>query len=208
MKRTAHNPSARYLEAGFSLIEALVSIVILSFGMLGVLSLQMEALRGNQNASQSAVAVSLIRDYQEILTSMPSVTASVTANASISIDKNTYAGYSGSAVDCKGSGATCSNTQFANFQIKEWIERVKNDLPNGRVTVCFDNAYIETSGSAQGLYKWSCSDSGDILVLKMGWARKSAKNSTGTIIESGIDDGTDRPRMVIPLTGNQEGNKL
>lgn len=185
-----------------------MAIVVLTFGLLGVLSLQLEALRGNQNASQSAVAASLIRDYQEILTSMPSVTASVTTNAVIAIDKNAYTGYGGAATDCKGTGATCDNQQFANFQTREWIERVKATLPAGKVSVCFDTAYVETSGASQGLYKWDCNDTGDILVLKIGWASKLAKNAAGAFVESGINDGTDRPRMVIPLTGNQEGYKL
>jgi type IV pilus assembly protein PilV len=197
-----------YSQHGFSLIEALVAIVVLTFGMLGVLSLQLEALRGNQSASQAAVASSLVRDYQELLTSMPSVTASVTTNAAINIDKNTYTGYGGLAADCKGTGATCDNQQFADFQTKEWIQRVSTTLPAGKVTVCFDTTYVETSGTSSGLYKWDCSNTGDILVVKIGWASKLAKNSSGAIIESGIDDGTDRPRMVIPLTGNQEGYKL
>jgi type IV pilus assembly protein PilV len=195
-------------QQGFSLIEALVAIVVLTFGMLGVLSLQLEALRGNQSASQAAVASSLVRDYQEILTSMPSVTASVTANAVIAVNQNSYTGYGGSAVDCKGATATCDNQQFANFQIKEWIQRVQDSLPGGKVTVCFDTAYVETTGTSVGLYNWACNDTGDIIVVKIGWASKLAKNSSGTIIESGINDGTDRPRMVIPLTGNQEGYKL
>lgn len=195
-------------QLGFSLIEALVAIVVLTFGMLGVLSLQLEALRGNQNASQAAVASSLVRDYQEILTSMPSVTASVTANAVIAVDQNAYTGYGALAADCKGATATCDNQQFANFQVKEWIERVKIALPGGKVTVCFDTAYVENSGASSGLYKWGCNNTGDILVVKIGWASKLAKNSSGVIIESGIDDGVDRPRMVIPLTGNQEGYKL
>jgi type IV pilus assembly protein PilV len=179
-----------YSQHGFSLIEALVAIVVLTFGMLGVLSLQLEALRGNQSASQAAVASSLVRDYQELLTSMPSVTASVTTNAAINIDKNTYTGYGGLAADCKGTGATCDNQQFADFQTKEWIQRVSTTLPAGKVTVCFDTTYVETSGTSSGLYKWDCSNTGDILVVKIGWASKLAKNSSGAIIESGIDDGT------------------
>ncbi len=193
---------------GFSLIEALVAIIVLTFGVLGVLSLQLEALRGNQSASQSAVAASLVRDYQEILTSMPSVTASVTSNASISINQNSYTGYNATVTECKGAGATCDNQQYADFQTREWINRVSNSLPAGKVSVCFDTAYVETSGSSAGLYKWACNDTGDILVLKIGWASKLTKNSSGEFVESGINDGTDRPRMVIPITGNQEGYKL
>lgn len=195
-------------QRGFSMIEALVAIVVLAFGMLAVVGVQLEALRGNQQAAQTAVAASLIRDYQEILTSMPSVTASVASAKVASIDQNTYTAYNGSASECKGAGSTCTNTQFADFQVQEWIERVKASLPNGKVTVCFDNAYKVTSGAATGLYQWGCSGAGDIMVVKIGWAAKLAKTQAGATVESGLSDGTDRPRMVIPVTGNQEGYKL
>lgn len=193
---------------GFSLIEALVAIVVLTLGMLGVLSMQLQALRGNQSAAQTAIAASLIRDYQEILTAMPSLAASAAASAIVNIDKNTYTAYSGTALDCKGTTNSCSNEQFANFQTQEWIERVKQALPDGKVTVCLDTDFVETSGTSLGLYKWACNNTGNIIVLKIGWANKLAKDGSGNVVESGIDDGTDRPRMVIPLTGNQEGYKL
>lgn len=194
-------------QRGFSLIEALVAIVVLTFGMLGVLNLQLQALRGNQQAAQTAVAASLVRDYQEILTTMPSLAANTTSSAVVNIVQNAYTAYA-AATDCKGAAATCTNQQFADFQTNEWIERVKSSLPDGKVTVCIDNAYVETSGASKGLYKWGCSGTGDVLVLKMGWVAKLAKDGAGNTIESGIDDGTNRPRMVIPLTGNQEGYKL
>ena len=190
------------------MVEALVAIVVLAFGMLAVVGVQLEALRGNQQAAQTAVAASLVRDYQEILTSMPSVTASVTASKVASIDQNAYTAYNGTASECKGTSSTCTNTQFADFQVQEWIERVRTSLPNGKVTVCFDNAYKVTSGAATGLYQWACSGTGDIMVVKIGWAAKLAKNQSGNIVESGLSDGTDRPRMVIPVTGNQEGYRL
>lgn len=42
---------------GFSLIEALVSIVILSLGVLGVAALQASSLRNNESASQRSMAI-------------------------------------------------------------------------------------------------------------------------------------------------------
>lgn len=187
------------------MIEALVAIVVMSLGLLAVVGVQLEALRGNMDASQSAVAASLVRDYQEALTAIPSLAAKTTTDKITAVDKGSYTSY-GTATECKGATANCSNTQFADFQTREWIDRASKALPGGKVTVCFDNAYRETSGSSAGLYKWDCSNTG-VLVVKIGWNSKPAR-AGGSILETGITDGTDRPRLVMPVTGSPAGAAL
>ncbi|MDB5890667.1 MAG: type pilus modification protein pilv [Polaromonas sp.] len=197
----------RNKQTGFGLIEALVAIVVLAFGLLAVVGVQLEALRGNQQAANSAVAASLVRDYQDMMVAMPSLQLS-SNTATVNITQNAYAAINGSAADCKGTAANCTATQFTDFQVVEWIDRVRAALPEGRVTVCLDSAFKETSGAAIGLYKWDCSNTGDIMVVKVGWVTKLSRFADGTLRESGISDGTDRPRMVIPITGNQAGYEL
>ncbi len=199
-------PSRRYSQSGFGLIEALVAIVVLAFGLLAVVGVQLEALRGNQQAAQSAVAASLVRDYQDMMLVMPSLQLSSTT-ATTNITKNAYTPI-GSAAECKGTTANCTTTQFTDFQIAEWLDRVQKSLPEGKATVCLDSSYKETSGTSIGLYKWDCSNTGDIMVVKIGWLTKLSRSADGTVRETGISDGTDRPRMVIPITGNQAGYKL
>lgn len=195
-------------QLGFSLVESLVAIVVMAFGLLAVVGVQMEALRGNQQTAQTAIATSLVRDYQELLTAIPSIAAGGgTATKIASINRNVYNTYGGAA-ECKGVGATCSNTQFADFHIREWINRVSQSLPGGQVSVCFDTSYKETAGAGAGLYKWECDDAGDVMVVKIGWNVKLSRTSDGTIRETGLTDGTERPQMVVPVTGNQEGYHL
>lgn len=197
----------RSSQSGFGLIEALVAIVVLAFGLLAVVGVQLEALRGNQQAAQSAVAASLVRDYQDMMIVMPSLQLGSTT-ATSNITQNVYTAINGTAVECKGTSANCTTTQFTDFQIAEWINRVSTSLPEGKVTVCLDDSFKEISGTAKGLYKWACSNTGDIMVVKIGWVTKLSRTADGTVRETGISDGTDRPRMVIPITGNQAGYKL
>lgn len=194
-------------QLGFSLVESLVAIVVMAFGLLAVVGVQMEAMRGNQQTAQTAIATSLVRDYQELLTAIPSITASGTNSKIVSIDKNAYITYGG-VTECKGTGATCTNTEFADFHVREWINRVSQSLPGGRVSVCFDSSYKETAGAGIGLYKWACDNTGDVMVVKIGWDVKLSRSSDGTVRETGLTDGTDRPQMVVPVTGNQEGYHL
>lgn len=53
-RKVRHLPSA---ERGASLIEALVSLVILAIGILGMLALQGAALRNNQSANERTISV-------------------------------------------------------------------------------------------------------------------------------------------------------
>lgn len=197
----------RNSQSGFGLIEALVAIVVLAFGLLAVVGVQLEALRGNQQAAQSAVAASLVRDYQDMMIAIPSLQLGSTT-ATSNITKNVYTAINGAAAECKGASANCTTSQFTDFQIAEWISRVRTALPDGQVTVCLDDSFKETSGAAKGLYNWACSNTGDIMVVKIGWVTKLSRTADGTLRETGISDGTDRPRMVIPITGNQAGYSL
>lgn len=204
MRAHRHHQAA---QRGFSLLEALIAIVVLAFGLLSVVGVQLEALRGNQHAAHTSAAASLVKDYQEILLSMPSI-ALDPASPLGSVDRNTYAGFGGTGKDCKGEAAACTNQEFADFQVGEWLARVQAALPGGVASVCFDSAHTETSGDAKGLYRWECSHSGELLVVKIGWAMRIQRKADGRSAEAGIDDGQDRPRLVIPLTGNQAGYQL
>ena len=50
---------------GFSLIEVLISIIILSFGLLGMVGLQAAALQANRDARLQSVATTLGRELAE-----------------------------------------------------------------------------------------------------------------------------------------------
>ena len=50
---------------GFSLVEVLVSIVVLSFGMLAMVGLQASALQSNREARMQSTATSLARELAE-----------------------------------------------------------------------------------------------------------------------------------------------
>jgi type IV pilus assembly protein PilV len=49
-------------EKGFSLVELLVAITILAFGILGLIGMQVAAITGNSSANQMTVATTLAQD--------------------------------------------------------------------------------------------------------------------------------------------------
>jgi len=105
---------------GFSLIEVLVSLLIMTLGIVGVMSLQTQSLKSNQRAYFRTQADILSRD----------ITARMYANRE-EARKGTYAAQSkpNNAPDCRA--ASCTPAQMAAWDLSEWFQRIEQQLPEG-----------------------------------------------------------------------------
>jgi type IV pilus assembly protein PilV len=65
--RANHKKANTTGEGGFTLLEVIVAISILTFGLLAVASMQMTAIRGNYNASNITEATTVAQDRLEDL---------------------------------------------------------------------------------------------------------------------------------------------
>ncbi len=63
--RTGMTPAAR--QRGFSLIEVLVSLLVLGFGLLGLALLQTTALKATQSANQRTIATNLAYEVMDMM---------------------------------------------------------------------------------------------------------------------------------------------
>lgn len=183
--------------AGFSLIEVLVSIVVLSFGLLGMVGMQTAALQANREARLQSAATVLARELAEM----------IRGNKNIGIrpaGTNPYLGSFTSpltvttasyCLNVAAGTAPCANTTaIADAEMTEWLARVDAELPGARVSVCFDDAPF----NANGLPQWACTAGGSaVVVVKIGWTRKSTDRSqTGSAaLEQAIT-----PSVVFPVT--------
>lgn len=185
---------------GFSLVEILVSIVILGLGMLGAAGLQLATLRSNQYSAQASVATQLVRDYEEItqLVRSADITTSEASNILTSVDTDAADG--SAAESCFGSSADCTPAKLAAYMLSDWKKRVRSDLPGGRAVVCRDSSPKSISGSNAGLYHWACDGTGDMLMVKVGWSARSDK--TETAMQAMATDNL--PRVVMTIFGNQK----
>lgn len=101
---------------GFTLIEVLVSLAILVFGLLGIAGLTAKGQRAAFEAYQRQQALSLAQDMAERIIANPSAASDyVTAvdGSGPGYDGNLAAG-----TDCRGSA--CNATQLADFDLSEW----------------------------------------------------------------------------------------
>ena len=183
---------ARHAEDGFTLVEVLVAIVVLSFGLLGMVGLQAAALKYNRDARNQSVAVSLARELAEMMRSNAQVAGLTTGNPY-------YGSFSGTALApsttsaCLSIGNTCaSTTDLANAQMTDWLTRVEDALPGARVEVCDDSAPYDTNG----LPVWTCTPAtatAPISVIKLGWTREDTQNKVEFA-------NATKPYVVFPVT--------
>ena len=184
-------------ELGFSLIEVLVAIVILSLGMLGAVGMQTTALQSNKEARNQAAAATFARDLAERMRG----NNTVAIRTSGALGGNPYlfdVTLSGPASvltpnrNCFTDVNGCQlKEDAASWDVSDWQSRVQKELPSPRVKVCFDKNPFDSAGKA----RWVCTDDGDVAVLKISWNRN---NTAGKLGFTG--DGDDTPALVVPLT--------
>lgn len=193
-------PGRHHRHGGFSLIEILVSIVILGLGLLGAAGLQLATLRSNQYTAQASSATQLVRDYEEMTQMLRSASIATSTGSSIFTSVDTSTSSTATVDDCKGSSSNCAPDKLAAYMLNEWKARVTTELPGGRAKVCRDSSPKEPSGDSAGLYRWDCDGLGDMLMVKIGWTARTDK--ADAVMQSISSDS--RPRIVMTIFGNQK----
>jgi type IV pilus assembly protein PilV len=107
-------------QSGFTLLEVLVAIVVLSLGLLGLAGLQAATLRNNQIAYYRAIAVQQTYDMADRIRANQAGVA-------------TYA--LGVAVDNGCVSSSCNPAQMAQTDIFQWNNNNARMLPAGSGTV-------------------------------------------------------------------------
>ena len=187
----AKGPAAA--QSGFSLIEVLVAIVVLSLGMLGAVGMQTTAMQSNREARSQAVATTFSRELAEKMRGNHAIAIQTTAVNNPYLFDTTLTGTSSVAtfaVNCFTTTTGCSATEAAAWDVSDWQGRVRAALPTPRVKVCFDKNPFDSVGKP----RWACTDDGDVAVLKMSWTR----NNTAGTLEFAASSGV--PVVVVPLT--------
>lgn len=184
-------------ELGFSLIEVLVAIVILSLGMLGAVGMQTAALQSNKEARNQASATTFARDLAERMRGNNTVAtkaAGAPGGNPYLFDVNLL-GPSDVLTptrNCFKDANGCAVVEdAASWDVSDWQSRVVKELPSARVKVCFDKDPFDSAGKS----RWACTDDGDVAVLKISWNRN---NTAGKLVFTSETDNT--PALVVPLT--------
>lgn len=184
----------RRASRGFTLIEVLVAIVVLSFGLLGMVGLQTASLKANREARLQAAGVRLASELGDIMRGNKSVSISDVAANNPYLVANFTGAVPTATPNCFSAPCT-TPLQVAQADIADWLRRVADDLPGARAVICFDATPFDAAGKPQ----WACSNTGGVVNVKIGWTRgstnRAAPDATAFELATAF-----APSVVLPVT--------
>ena len=118
-------------QQGLSLLEVMVSVVIMAAGILSVIGMQLRTLSNSQDSVRRTQAIRLIDDLSDRLRLLPD---GYTQSTHYLLDwASTPSGTL--KTTCVGSAAGCNVSDFAQADAHRWLDAVVNTLPMGQANV-------------------------------------------------------------------------
>lgn len=125
-------PSLRQRIVGFSLLEVLISLVIMSVGLLGIAGLMTGTLKSNDSAAMRTQAT--VMAYNIIDRMRTNISGATNGSYATTMPAAPSAATSTPAT-CTGSGAGCTSTTLATYDIGQWEYELAHALPQGRGSI-------------------------------------------------------------------------
>ena len=142
------------MQRGVSLIEVLVTLVIISIGLLGTASLQVVSKRANFESVQRTTAAQLANDYLQRMRGNRSALENYLVDTSLGGKSLGDA----PTKDCAADGVDCVNSELASFDQWQWerqldgaMERIGSVNAGGLLepTACV----VGPGGGVDGVYE-------------------------------------------------------
>lgn len=134
----------RKAQRGFSLVEVLIALVIMSVGMLGIAGLYVQSMQAGRTSMFRHHAVTLAGDVADRIRANP------TAGAAY----NHAANATGVNNNCVAQNTDCNAADMASNDIFLWQDQADDTLPNGAVEVVFTAAVAGAPPTYQITVTW------------------------------------------------------
>jgi len=103
---------------GFTLIEVLIAMLVLAFGLLGLAGLQATSLKNNQSAYNRSQATQLAYDMADRIRSNLAEANKLSTSTYVTINPNAAA----AQADCKTVSTTCTPADLAQNDLAQWYQ--------------------------------------------------------------------------------------
>ena len=165
---------------GFSLVEVLVSMLVLTVGLIGAAMMQLHAFRTTEQSNFHDTAVTLARQIaDEIRANNVEMSKASGPNQFIPLTYSAAASNPGATPANCYSGA-CNAAAMAGQNIVEWKRRIEEVLPDGRLEICRETTPVAANGDFVWCGAGGAPASGPI-TIKVGWSARTpdGKGTTG-----------------------------
>jgi type IV pilus assembly protein PilV len=123
-----------YSHSGFTLIEAMISLVVLSVGMIGIAALYAQGLGASRTASLRTQAINLVGDMADRIRANRLALGAYAAGAA-----------NNGCDPQSGGGVDCTPAQMAAHDLFVFNQMVVQALPNGQWNIQFNPATLPPS---------------------------------------------------------------
>lgn len=168
---------AKTSQKGFSMVEVLVAIVIISIGVLGLVAMQGKTIQYTQDANQRNTAAMLTNDLIELIRGNRS--AVIGPSGELLSSSNYYKAASDAfptagEASCRTTTG-CTAAQMATDHLFLWTQQVRNSLP-------IDNATLATFIICRDRTPDSeaCDNQGSAIKIRVGWLSRNTDCPTNT----------------------------
>ena len=144
--------STRFSMAGFTLLEVLIALLVLSIGLLGLAALQTIGMKFNHQSYQRTQAVFQAYDILDRIRANPRGRESY---------KNVPGNFTVTNTNCIAVGTACTAEELANFDIAVWKRAVAETLVDGRASVCL--------GTINNTANLPCAPGGSVHRVAITW---------------------------------------
>jgi type IV pilus assembly protein PilV len=167
-------PFAR--QRGFTMVEALVTVLVFAIGLMGVIGLQTLALSSTTISNQRNDATVLALDMAD---RMRANLAAVNSGVGTGYDVAVAASNSCRAVyaDAVAAAGACTSDQLAADDLYDWLTQIQQVLPNGAGAVCIDSTPDDGAPGAP-----ACDGAGNAYAIKIWWSQKATQTVGATVM--------------------------
>ncbi|HFB6045814.1 TPA: type IV pilus modification protein PilV [Neisseria gonorrhoeae] len=165
-------------QSGMALIEVLVAMLVLTIGILALLSVQLRTVASVREAETQTIVSQITQNLMEGMLMNPTIDSDS--------NKKNYDLYMRNSIPSAVDGdfkvdAVKSKVQLADEQLKRFSYELKNALPDAvgiHYAVCKDSSGKEPTLSDSGVFSSNCDNkaNGDTLI-KVLWVNDSAGDS-------------------------------
>lgn len=193
------NPRAQ--QAGITMIEVLVTLLVFTIGLLGLAGLQLKALQGTNDGVQRAHATWLLQDFADRVYSNGEASVANYSGAApncAALPDPVCADFFNAATGAKVNGANCTATEMANFDRWETLCRYRDTATyQGSANASLIRSNSRDFINVQGLNVIARDSNGnavnDSLDLTLSWRGKGGANAADS------DGDTQSAQMTIRM---------